>query len=79
MQIHQSGLSSLSDQCEKHQWLVQGLDGLVNEIDMEEKEQSQVSEDLIQEADHLWESPRMIMNLIDLLFLCEEDKKTIPS
>lgn len=59
--------------------MVQGLDGLVNEIDMEEKEQSQVSEDLIQEADHLWENPRMIMNLIDLLFLWEEDKKTIPS
>ena len=46
---------------------------------MEEKEQSQVAEDLIQEADHLWENPRMIMNLIDLLFLWEEDKKTIPS
>ena len=59
--------------------MVQGIDGLVNEIDMEEKEQSQVSEDLIQEADHLWENPRMIMNLIDLLFLWEEDKKIIPS
>lgn len=46
---------------------------------MKENEQSQVSEDLIQEADHLWENPRMIMNLIDLLFLWEEDKKTIPS
>ena len=60
--------------------MVQGLDGLVNEIDMEEKEQSQVSEDLIQEADRLWENPRMIMNLIDLLFLWDDqDKKQICS
>jgi len=60
--------------------MVQGLDGLVNEIDMEEKEQSQVAEDLIQEADHLWENPRMIMNLIDLLFLWDDpDKKQVCS
>ena len=60
--------------------MVQGLDGLVNEIDMEEKEQSQVAEDLIQEADRLWENPRMIMNLIDLLFLWDDpDKKQVCS
>ena len=60
--------------------MVQGLDGLVNEIDMDEKDHSQVSEDLIQEADHLWESPRMIMNLIDLLFLWDDpDKKQVCS
>ena len=47
---------------------------------MKEKEQSQVTEDLIQEADRLWENPRMIMNLIDLLFLLDDpDKKQIPS
>ena len=47
---------------------------------MKENEQSQVTEDLIQEADHLWENPRMIMNLIDLLFLWDDpDKKQIPS
>ena len=45
---------------------------------MKENEQSQVTEDLIQEADRLWENPQMIMNLIDLLFLWD-DKKTIPS
>ncbi len=45
---------------------------------MKENEQSQVTEDLIQEADRLWENPRMIMNLIDLLFLWD-DKKQIPS
>lgn len=47
---------------------------------MKENEHSQVSEDLIQEADRLWENPRMIMNLIDLLFLWDDpDKKQIPS
>lgn len=47
---------------------------------MKENEQSQVSEDLIQEADHLWENPRMIMNLIDLLFLWDDpDKKQVCS
>lgn len=47
---------------------------------MKENEQSQVTEDLIQEADRLWENPRMIMNLIDLLFLWDDpDKKQIPS
>lgn len=47
---------------------------------MKEKEQSPVAEDLIQEADRLWENPRMVMNLIDLLFLFDDpDKKQIPS
>ena len=60
--------------------MVQGLDGLVNEIGMEEKEQSPVTEEMIQEADRLWENPRMIMNLIDLIFLWDdEDRKQIPS
>ena len=78
VQIRQSGIPSFQGQCEKHQWMVQGLDGVVNE--MKEKEQSKVSEDLIQEADRLWENPRMIMNLIDLLFLWDDpDKKQIPS
>lgn len=58
--------------------MVQGLDGVVNE--MKEKEQSQVTDEMIQEADRLWENPRMIMNLIDLLFLWDDpDKKQIPS
>lgn len=47
---------------------------------MKEKEQSQVTDEMIQEADRLWENPRMIMNLIDLLFLWDDpDKKQIPS
>ena len=60
--------------------MVQGLDGLVNEIGMEEKEQSQVSDDLIQETERFWDDPQKIMNLIDLLFLWEdEDRKQIYS
>ena len=47
---------------------------------MKENEHSQVTEDLIQEADRLWENPQMIMNLIDLLFLWDDpEKKQIPS
>lgn len=47
---------------------------------MKEKKQTQVAEEMIQEADRLWENPRMIMNLIDLLFLLDDpDKKQIPS
>lgn len=47
---------------------------------MKENEQSQVSEKMIQEADRLWENPRMVLNLIDLLFLFDDpDKKQIPS
>lgn len=42
---------------------------------MDENEQIPVSDDLIQEAERLWENPRMIMNLIDLLFLWEDDHK----
>ena len=47
---------------------------------MKENEHSQVTEDLIQEADRLWENPQMVLNLIDLLFLFDDpDKKQIPS
>ncbi len=45
-----------------------------------DKEQTKVTEDMILEADRLWENPRVIMNLLDLLFLLEDpDKKQIPS
>ena len=47
---------------------------------MKEKEQTKVTEEMFQEADRLWDNPRMIMNLIDLLFLLDDpDKKQIPS
>ena len=60
--------------------MVQGLDGLVNEIGMDEKEQSPVSDDLIRETERFWDDPQKIMNLIDLLFLWEDpDKKQICS
>ena len=60
-----------------HQWLVQGLDGLVNEIiyNMVEKEQIPVSDDLIRETDRFWEDPQRIMTLIDLLFLWEDEER----
>lgn len=32
-----------------------------------------MTEDLIQETDHFWDDPKKIMNLIDLLFLWEDD------
>ena len=32
MQIRQSGLSSIQGQCPQHQWMVQGLDGVIYEI-----------------------------------------------
>ena len=58
--------------------MVQGLDGIG--IEMKETEQSPVTEEMIQEADRLWENPRMVLNLIDLLFLFDDpDKKQIPS
>lgn len=45
---------------------------------MKEKEQHQESDDLLREADRFWDDPRKIMNLIDLLFLWEdEDKRQI--
>ena len=46
---------------------------------MKEKEQHPATDDMIQGADRFWDDPRKIMNLIDLLFLWEDDKKTIPS
>jgi hypothetical protein len=47
---------------------------------MKEFEQSPVQDDLIQEADNLWDNPRMILNLIDLLFLWDDpDRKHICS
>lgn len=47
---------------------------------MKEKEHTPVTEEMIQEADRLWENPQKIMNLIDLLFLWDDpDKKQIPS
>ena len=45
-----------------------------------DKEKTKVTEDMILEVDRLWENPRVIMNLLDLLFLLEDpDKKQIPS
>ena len=46
---------------------------------MEEKEQINVTDEMIREANHFWEDPKKVMMLIDLLFLWDEDKKTIPS
>ena len=43
------------------------------------EEETRVSEDLIRETDRFWEDPRNVMNLIDLIFLLDDDKKTIPS
>jgi hypothetical protein len=45
---------------------------------MGEKEQSPVTEEMIQEADNIWNDPQKIMRLIDLLFLWD-DKEQIPS
>ena len=39
---------------------------------MKEKE---VSPDLLQETERFWENPQKIMNLIDLLFLFEDEDK----
>lgn len=39
-----------------------------------------MTDDLIREADRIWDDPKKIMNLIDLLFLWDDpDKKQIPS
>ena len=46
---------------------------------MKETDDVQVSDDLILETDRFWDDPKKIMNLIDLLFLWEEDKKQICS
>ena len=46
---------------------------------MKENEQILVSDDQIRETENFWDDPKRIMALIDLLFLWEEDKKTIPS
>ena len=53
--------------------MVQGLDG--DGIEMKEKEEFPVSDDMIQETERFWESPKKIMNLIDLLFLWEDEGK----
>lgn len=45
---------------------------------MGDKEQSPVTEEMIQEADNIWNDPQKIMRLIDLLFLWD-DKEQIPS
>jgi len=45
-----------------------------------DRKECEMTEDLIKEADRLWENPRMIMNLIDLLFLWDDpDKKQVCS
>lgn len=55
--------------------MVQGLDG-----DGSEMKEQQVSGDLIQETERFWENPKNILNLIDLIFLWDdEDRKNIPS
>ena len=67
--------------------MVQGVDGLVNEMKDPEKnygtdadEVKNLPEKNYGDIDRLWENPRMIMNLIDLLFLLDDpDKKQIPS
>ena len=53
--------------------MVQGLDG--DGTEMKEKEEFPVSDDMIQETERFWESPQKIMNLIDLLFLWEDEGK----
>lgn len=45
---------------------------------MKEAEQIQVSEDLILETERFWESPQRILNLIDLLFLWEDEDRGQP-
>ena len=45
---------------------------------MKEAEQIQVSEDLILETERFWESPQSILNLIDLLFLWEDEDMRPP-
>lgn len=45
-----------------------------------DRKECEVTEGLIQETDRFWEDPQKIMNLIDLLFLWEdEDKRQIYS
>lgn len=47
---------------------------------MKETDEIRVSDDLIQESDRLWDDPKKIMNLIDLLFLWDDpDKKQVCS
>lgn len=38
-----------------------------------------MTDDLIREADRLWENPQKILNLIDLLFLWEDEDNHIYS
>ena len=40
-----------------------------------DSEKPGMREDLIQETDHLWEDPRRVMALIDLIFLNEDPGK----
>ena len=56
--------------------MVQGFDG--DGSKMKEAEQIQVSEDLILETERFWESPQRILNLIDLLFLWEDEDMRPP-
>ena len=43
------------------------------------EEETRVSEDLIRETDNFWDDPQKIMNLIDLIFLMDEDKEKVCS
>ena len=48
---------------------------------MKETDNIQVSDEMILETERFWESPQKIMNLIDLLFLWEDEegRRQIPS
>ena len=42
---------------------------------MKEKDEILVSNEMTQETDRFWDDPKKIMNLIDLLFLWEDEGK----
>lgn len=44
-----------------------------------DREECGVTEDQIRKVEKFWEDPENIMRLLDLLFLCEDQEKKIPS
>lgn len=40
-----------------------------------EKEECELTEDQIRKVERFWEDPQKILDLIDLIFLCEDPEK----
>ena len=65
-----------------HQWMVQGFDGVGIKIiiGMKEDEQTKVTDEMIRESERIWDDPKKILALIDLLFLWEDpDRRQVCS